>query len=58
MLKVQTNGIKTPIEAVKEACLALVLLLGNIKTKFGQEVLKAQARGDGDIGGIEDEYNF
>lgn len=43
VLKVQTDGSKTPIVAVQEAMNALVLLLGRIKAQFQQELNKARA---------------
>ncbi|GAA5898753.1 hypothetical protein JCM8208_005387 [Rhodotorula glutinis] len=51
VLKVQTDGTKTPVIAVQEALSALVLLLGKIKTQFGQEVLKHKA-----LDGTEDQF--
>lgn len=51
VLKVQTDGTKTPVIAVQEALSALVLLLGRIKAQFGQEVLKHKA-----LDGTEDQF--
>ncbi|GAA6015291.1 hypothetical protein JCM10207_008938 [Rhodosporidiobolus poonsookiae] len=57
VLKVQTDGSKTPIVAVQEAMNALVLTLGKIKQQFQQEVIKVRAlEGTGDEYGAEGGY--
>ncbi|GAA6027139.1 hypothetical protein JCM8097_002423 [Rhodosporidiobolus ruineniae] len=55
VLKVQTDGSKTPIVAVQEAMNALLLLLGKIRSAFTQEVLRARALdgGEDEFGGAE-----
>lgn len=60
ILKVQTNGERSPIQAVEQACHDLILSLNQIRTKFAQEVAFASARGDGDgfATGMEDDFNF
>ncbi|BGP40073.1 DNA-directed RNA polymerase II core subunit [Rhodotorula kratochvilovae] len=51
VLKVQTDGSKTPVVAVQEAINNLVLLLGKIKGQFQQELLKHKA-----LEGTEDQF--
>ncbi|KAL8293637.1 hypothetical protein RQP46_000338 [Phenoliferia psychrophenolica] len=52
VLKVQTDGSRTPIQAVQSACDDLIRTLASMKNQFQNEVLKAKAREDGD-GGME-----
>lgn len=47
VLKIQTDGTQTPIQAVKSACDGLILQLGQMKEQFEREVFAAKARGDG-----------
>ena len=62
VLKVQTDGTLTPIQAVQEACQGLILTLSKIKKEFGGELMKARAReGDGmglGEGGFDGGYAF
>lgn len=48
MLKIQTDGTFTPIQAVQQACDDLIRTLVSMKNQFQNEVLKARARGDDD----------
>lgn len=51
VLKVQTDGSKTPVLAVQEALDNLVLVLGRVKSQFQAEVLKHRA-----LDGTEDQF--
>ncbi|GAA5821461.1 hypothetical protein JCM3770_000911 [Rhodotorula araucariae] len=51
VLKVQTDGSKTPVVAIQEAITNLVLLLGRIKNQFQSELLKHKA-----LEGSEDQF--
>ncbi|GAA5867240.1 hypothetical protein JCM8547_003131 [Rhodosporidiobolus lusitaniae] len=55
VLKVQTNGEKTPIVAVQDAINSLLILLGKVRGQFQQEVLRSKALegGEDDFGGAE-----
>ncbi|BGP16178.1 hypothetical protein JCM10213_001394 [Rhodosporidiobolus nylandii] len=55
VIKIQTDGSKTPIVAVQDALNSLVLLLGKIRTTFHNEVIKKRAlEGEGDgFGGAD-----
>jgi len=49
VLKLQTDGSQTPIQAVQNAIGALIVLLGKAKTAFSQELIKSKAlEGDQD----------
>lgn len=49
VLKVQTDGTATPVQAVQAALTALINTLAAVKGQFSNEVLKARARTeDGD----------
>lgn len=43
VLKLQTDGSQTPIQAVQEAIGALMILLGKCKTAFANELMKVRA---------------
>lgn len=59
VIKVQTNGSKTPIEAVQDACQKLLQTLAEIKRNFQGEIIKAKGRGgDVGMGAGEDEFDF
>jgi DNA-directed RNA polymerase II subunit RPB11 len=47
VLKVQTDGAMSPIQAVQEACQQLIVTLAKMKTQFASELLKARAMGEG-----------
>jgi DNA-directed RNA polymerase II subunit RPB11 len=51
VLKVQTDGSRTPLVAVQEAINALIFLLGKIKGQFQQEATRARA-----LEGTEDQF--
>ncbi|GAA5829657.1 hypothetical protein JCM3766R1_001252 [Sporobolomyces carnicolor] len=52
VLKLQTDGSQTPIQAVQNAIGALLLLLGRAKAAFGQELIRSKAlEGDQDAFG-------
>ncbi|KAK4705414.1 DNA-directed RNA polymerase II subunit RPB11, partial [Phenoliferia sp. Uapishka_3] len=53
VLKIQTDGSFTPIQAVQQACDDLIRTLASMKNQFQNEVLKARARDDGNDGGME-----
>ncbi|GAA5969761.1 hypothetical protein JCM3765_003449 [Sporobolomyces pararoseus] len=49
VLKLQTDGSQTPIQAVQNAIGDLMLLLGRAKASFSQELIKSRAlEGDND----------
>lgn len=59
VLKVQTDGSFTPVEAVQTACSALVSNLGKMKVEFSKEILKAKGRDEEFTGmGMEDGGNY
>ncbi|GAA6062501.1 hypothetical protein JCM10212_006350 [Sporobolomyces blumeae] len=51
VIKVQTDGSHTPIQAVQAAIAALMLLLGKAKSAFQQELIKVKA-----LDGADDAY--
>ena len=53
MLKIQTDGTKTPIEAVQTACEELMRTLASMRNQFSNEVMKQKARDDGNDGMME-----
>ncbi|GAA5914735.1 DNA-directed RNA polymerase II core subunit RPB11 [Sporobolomyces salmoneus] len=51
VLKLQTDGSQTPIQAVHDAIGQLMLLLGKAKAAFSQELIKSRA-----LDGAEDAF--
>ncbi|GAA5821497.1 hypothetical protein JCM11491_002104, partial [Sporobolomyces phaffii] len=51
VLKLQTDGSQTPIQAVQNAIGALMLLLGRAKAAFSQELIKSRA-----MDGVDDAF--
>ncbi|GAA5943725.1 DNA-directed RNA polymerase II core subunit RPB11 [Sporobolomyces koalae] len=51
VLKLQTDGTQTPIQAVQNAIGALTLLLGKAKAQFSQELIKSRA-----MDGVDDGF--
>lgn len=45
-LKVQTDGSVTPVQALHEACNALLVRLGSMRQMFGREVQRAAVGAD------------
>lgn len=43
VLKIQTNGQSTPVQALQEACRDLIVTLSKMKSAFTTEVLRAKA---------------
>lgn len=44
MLKIQTNGTISPVQALEEAVRGLIVVLSTLKVGFNGEVMKAKAR--------------
>ncbi|BGP32077.1 DNA-directed RNA polymerase II core subunit [Rhodotorula toruloides] len=51
VLKVQTDGSRTPLVAVQEAINTLLILLGRVRSQFQQEAVRARA-----LEGTEDQF--
>ncbi|GAA5986799.1 hypothetical protein JCM11641_004795 [Rhodosporidiobolus odoratus] len=48
VIKIQTDGSKTPIVAIQDAINSLVLLLGKVRSSFQTEVIKKKALSEED----------
>lgn len=46
LLKIQTDGSVTPVQAIEQACALLIATLAKMKEKFGAEVRSAQIMGE------------
>lgn len=51
VLKLQTDGSQTAIQAVQNAIQELIVLLGKAKNSFSQELIKSRA-----LDGVEDQF--
>ncbi|SCZ99320.1 BZ3500_MvSof-1268-A1-R1_Chr3-1g05945 [Microbotryum saponariae] len=50
VLKIQTDGSASPLEAIGDAVQAIIVILAKMKEQFGQELIKARALGTNDEG--------